>query len=229
MTDYEKQIEHIVDSLGCSIAEAKQIIEDDSKIDKGQEVNFGLSKEEEKRALKLANVREHKKPMVLNLTKSLAELGKRVLVIDADMRKSVMAGRHTKAKNPSGLSEILTGIVKLSDGLYSTQYDNLHIIFSGKYPPNPVELLGGKYFPELISETRKVFDYILIDTPPLGRVIDAAVVAPQCDGVILVLANNAVRSSKAREVVGQLRKSGSKILGVVRNCVAAPSVGYYKK
>ena len=69
MTDYEKQIEHIVDSLGCSIAEAKQIIEDDRKIDKGQEVNFGLSKEEEKRALKLANVREHKKPMVLNLQK----------------------------------------------------------------------------------------------------------------------------------------------------------------
>ena len=69
MTDYEKQIEHIVDSLGCSIAEAKQIIEDDRKIDKGQEVNFGLSKEEEKKALKYANVKEHKKPMVLNLQK----------------------------------------------------------------------------------------------------------------------------------------------------------------
>ena len=87
---------------------------------------------------------EGKTTVVLNLARSLAELGKRVLVIDADMRKSVMAGRHTKAKNPAGLSEILTGMVKLSDGLYSTQYENLHIIVSCKYPPNPVELLGGK-------------------------------------------------------------------------------------
>ncbi len=172
---------------------------------------------------------EGKTTVSLNLARSLAELGKRVLVIDADMRKSVVASRHTTTRNPAGLSEVLTGMAVLSDCIYTTQVDKLHLIFAGKYPPNPVELLGGKYFPELISETRKVFDYILIDTPPLGRVIDAAVVAPQCDGVILVLANNAVRSSQAREVVGQLRKSGSKILGVVRNCVAAPTVGYYKK
>lgn len=172
---------------------------------------------------------EGKTTVSLNLARSLAELGKRVLVIDADMRKSVVATRHTTARNPAGLSEVLTGMAVLSDCIYTTQVEKLHLIFSGKYPPNPVELLGGKYFPELISETRKVFDYILIDTPPLGRVIDAAVVAPQCDGVILVLADNAVRSSQAREVVGQLRKSGSKILGVVRNSVHSSSVGYYKK
>ena len=90
-------------------------------------------------------------------------------------------------KSPAGLSEILTGMVKLTDGLYSTQYDNLHIIFSGKYPPNPVELLGGKYFPMLLEETRKVYDYVLVDTPPLGQVIDAAVLTPFCDGTLLVM------------------------------------------
>ena len=162
---------------------------------------------------------EGKTTVVLNLAKSLTELGKRVLVIDADMRKSVMAGRHTKAKTPAGLSEILTGMVKLSDGLYTTQYDNLHIIFSGKYPPNPVELLGGKYFPMLLDETRKVYDYVLIDTPPLGQVIDAAVIAPSCDGTLVVMETNSIRQKYANNLINQLEKSGCKILGVVRNNV----------
>lgn len=160
---------------------------------------------------------EGKTTVVLNLAKSLSELGKRVLVIDADMRKSVMAGRHTKAKNPAGLSEILTGLVKLSDGLYATQYDNLHIIFSGKYPPNPVELLGGKYFPMLLEETRKVYDYVLVDTPPLGQVIDAAVLTPFCDGTLLVMESHTIRQKHATALINQLNKSGSKILGIVRN------------
>ena len=69
MTDHEKRVDELVDLLGCSIVEAEQIIADDEKINKNQAVDFGLSKEEEKKALKYANVREHKKPMVLNLTK----------------------------------------------------------------------------------------------------------------------------------------------------------------
>lgn len=162
---------------------------------------------------------EGKTTVVLNLAKSLAELGKRVLVIDADMRKSVIAGRHARVKNPAGLSEILTGIVKLSDGLYTTQYDNLHLIFSGKYPPNPAELLGGKYFPMLLEETRKVYDYVLIDTPPLGQVIDAAIIAPSCDGVLLVMDSQSVRVKNSKALINQLQKGGVKILGVVRNHV----------
>lgn len=160
---------------------------------------------------------EGKTTVVLNLARSLAELGKRVLVIDADMRKSVIAGRHTNAKKPAGLSEILTGMVKLADGMYTTQYENLHIIFSGKYPPNPVELLGGKYFPMLLEETRKVYDYVLIDTPPLGQVIDAAVLAPSCDGTLLVMESHSIRQKHAQTLISQLNRTGSKILGVVRN------------
>ena len=69
MTDHEKRVEELVDLLGCSIVEAEKIIEDDKKIDKNQEVDFGLSKEEEKKALKYANVREHKKPAVYKFDK----------------------------------------------------------------------------------------------------------------------------------------------------------------
>ena len=172
---------------------------------------------------------EGKTTVTLNLAKSLAELGKKVLFIDADMRKSVIAGRYTTVKNPAGLSEVLTGMVQLADAVYSTQEDKMHMIFSGQYPPNPVELLSGKYFHALIAETRKYYDYVLIDTPPLGRVIDAAVVAHNCDGVIMVMADNAVRSKQAQEVVEQLRKSDTKILGVVRNSVSRRAKAYYGK
>lgn len=172
---------------------------------------------------------EGKTTVTLNLARSLTELGKKVLVIDADMRKSVIAGRHTSAKSPVGLSEALTGMVRLADSVYATQYPQLHMIFSGKYPPNPVELLSGKYFKALVTETRKVYDYVLIDTPPLGQVIDAAVVAPNTDGVILVMADNAVKSRQAQEVVAQLRKSDARILGVVRNDVAAQRKKNYGK
>ena len=175
------------------------------------------------------NEKEGKTTITLQLAKSLSELDKRVLVIDADMRKSVMAGRNTSVEAPVGLSEVLTGLVAVKDCLYTTQCENLSIMFAGKYPPNPVELLGGPYFESLLQEARKVYDYVLIDVPPLGSVIDAAVVAAKCDGTILVISDNQVRYRQAIEVAEQLKKSGSKILGVVRNNIKKKEGGYYKK
>ncbi|MDD7281487.1 MAG: CpsD/CapB family tyrosine-protein kinase [Erysipelotrichaceae bacterium] len=168
-------------------------------------------------ALTSCNENEGKTTVTLNSASSLAELGKRVLVIDADMRKSVMAGRNTNAKNVPGLSEVLTGMETINNCVCQVQYPSFWILFAGKYPPNPVELLNGKYFSQLIQDLRGIYDYILIDTPPLGDVIDAAVIAPNCDGTILVLGDNNVRYRKAQEVKSQLEKAGSKILGVVRN------------
>lgn len=178
-------------------------------------------------AVTSCNENEGKTTVSLQLARSLSELGKRVLVIDADMRKSVMAGRNTNAKRAIGLSEVLTGMVKLGDAIYSPQYPNFQIIFAGKYPPNPVELLSSKYFKTLLSEARKVYQYVIVDTPPLGRVIDAAVVAPNCDGSILVIGSTSVHYRQAQEVVAQLEKSGSKILGVVRNNTNKKDGGYY--
>ncbi len=175
------------------------------------------------------NENEGKTTITLQLAKSLAELDKRVLVIDADMRKSVMAGRNTTAKNPAGLSEVLTGLTFIKDCLYQTQYKNLSIMFAGKYPPNPVELLSGQYFEKLLKAAKESYNYVLIDVPPLGSVIDAAVVAAKCDGTILVISDNQVRYRQAIEVIEQLRKSGSKILGVVRNQIKKKDGGYYKK
>ena len=178
-------------------------------------------------AVTSCNENEGKTTVSLQLARSLEALGKKVLVIDADMRKSVIAGRNTNVRDVVGLSEVLTGMVRLEDAVYPTQYPSLNIIFSGKYPPNPVELLSGKCFSALLEKVREMYQYVIVDTPPLGWVIDAAVVAPNCDGTILVIGNGTVHYYQAQNVVAQLQKSGSKILGVVRNNTRKKNSGYY--
>lgn len=178
-------------------------------------------------ALTSCNENEGKTTVSLHLARSLAELGKRVIMIDGDMRKSVIVGRNTTASKVSGLSEVLTGMNKVSECIYATQYPNLNIMFAGKCPPNPVELLNSSYFSKLIEHIRDFFDYIIIDTPPLGRVIDAAVIAPNCDGIIFVLGSRHIHRKQAQEVMEQIDKSGKKILGVVRNNIARKGHGYY--
>lgn len=180
-------------------------------------------------ALTSCGMNEGKTVLSLHIGRSLAELGKRVLVIDADMRKSVMAGRNADAKGAKGLSEVLVGQENLQDCIYKTQYPNLHVLFSGKYPPNPVELLNGKYFERIVDAVRDVYDYIIVDTPPLGMVIDAAVIAAKCDSAILVIGNTNVKYTQAQDVVSQLEKSGCNVLGVVLNNADNKRKGYYKK
>ncbi len=172
---------------------------------------------------------EGKTTVSLNIGKSFAELGKKVLIIDADMRKSVMAGRNSDVGDTVGLSEVLTGMNSFAECVCKTQYPHLHILFAGKYPPNPVELLASKYFTELIRGAKQVYDYVIIDTPPLGCVIDAAVIAAVCDGTVLVLGNQKVRCHQAQEVIEQLRKSGKPVLGAIRNFNKKIDNGYYRK
>lgn len=180
-------------------------------------------------AVTSCGMNEGKTVVSMHVGRSLAEIGKRVLVIDADMRKSVMAGRNSEAKNVMGLSEVLTGQAKLQECIYSTQFDNLHILFSGKYPPNPVELLNGKYFEKIFEAVKGVYDYIIVDTPPLGMVIDAAVIAARCDSAIMVIGNNNVKYTAAQDVVEQLEKSGCNVLGVVFNNANANKKAYNDK
>lgn len=170
---------------------------------------------------------EGKSTVSLHVAKSFAELGKKVLFVDADMRKSVIAGRNTTVDAPCGLSELLTGLKEREECFYPVQELSMDVIFSGPYPPNPVELLNSDMFSKLIADAREEYDYVIIDTPPLGQVIDAAVVAPQCDGVVLVLGSQKVHYGQAQKVVRQIEKSGSKVLGIVRNRKRKEGKKYY--
>ncbi|MBQ9773550.1 MAG: CpsD/CapB family tyrosine-protein kinase [Clostridia bacterium] len=171
--------------------------------------------------------KEGKTTISMQIAKSFAELGKKVLLIDADMRKSVMAGRNTTAKPHSGLCEVLSGLAKLEDCLWQVENDGFYALFSGAYPPNPVELLSATVFGELVARMRDEYDYVIIDTPPLGMVIDAAVIAPQCDGSVVVLGDDKLKYRQVESVLDQLRKSGCRILGVVRNKRVHTRHGYY--
>lgn len=175
---------------------------------------------------------EGKSTVTVNLARSLSESGKSVLVIDTDMRKSVLMGRlkakATEDKQVNGLSHYLSGQKALPDVVYLTQMPRFCMIFAGPSVPNPTEILDKKYFEDLITFARKNFDYVLIDCAPIGAAIDAAVVAKYCDGAVLVMAQGASDRRMVLEAKKQLEVAGVKLLGAVLNKVKAEK-GYYGK
>ncbi len=160
---------------------------------------------------------EGKSTISTELSKSLAEINKKTLLIDADMRKSVILRRNLKTQNILGLSELLSGQATIGQVLYNTQDPYFDVIFSGRFPPNPVELLSSPAFGEVIRKFQSVYDYIIIDSPPLGPVIDAAVISVNCDSSILVIAPGKVNFQETLAVKEQLKKSGCRILGAILN------------
>ena len=170
---------------------------------------------------------EGKTSVAMALARAFAEAGKKTVLVDADMRKSVMVGRYKTGTVRLGLTHCLVGREKLSSVICETDVPNLYIVFSGPVPPNPSELLGGRIFGKVLDNMKNVFDYVIIDTPPLGSVIDAAVVSKQCDGTIMVIEDNAISYRFAQRVKDQLDKAGAKLLGVVLNKVDMSGKGYY--
>lgn len=173
---------------------------------------------------------EGKSTVALDLARSLTESGKRVLLIDTDMRKSVFVGR-LRAQSSSGgeicgLSHYLSGQKKLEDVLYGTEVPRLFMIFAGPSVPNPTEILEKKYFEELLKFGREHFNYIILDCAPIGAAIDAAVVAKHCDGAIMVIAQGMASGRLILSVKKQLEASGVKILGAVLNKVKMKKSSY---
>jgi len=162
---------------------------------------------------------EGKSSVSFNLAVSLAESGKHVVFIDADLRKSVMMHRYRIHQSIKGLTHYLSGQNLCSEVIQEVNKENLHVIFSGPVPPNPAELLSGSYFKVLIKVLRENYDYVIIDTPPLGSVIDCAIVSQECDGVIMVIESNSISYKFARMIKEQINKSGAPLLGVVMNKV----------
>lgn len=171
---------------------------------------------------------EGKSTISIELAKSLSLAEKKVLLIDADLRKSVYASTYTiNTHAVLGLSEFLSGQSDLDVVMYKTQYENLDLIFAGAIPPNPVELLSSKKFEALVKESREKYDYVIIDAAPLGAVIDAAAIASFCDGAIMVISANEIRCRLAQDVKEQLEKSDCKVLGAILNKIPLKAGSYY--
>lgn len=173
---------------------------------------------------------EGKSDISFNLAVELGKAGKKVLLIDADIRKSVYKSRYSIGEETMGLSQYLSGQVeRIDDVVYKTNYENVYIILSGPYAPNPTEMLGDEQFGQLLKAARQVFEYVIVDTPPLGIVVDAAVIGQYCDGAIMVIEKDATSYRMCQKVKAQLEKSGCKILGAVLNKVESKGKGYYGK
>jgi capsular exopolysaccharide synthesis family protein len=175
---------------------------------------------------------EGKSTIAYDLAISFTDSGKKVLLLDTDMRGSVMVG-HLQAKleggkKIAGLSHYLSGQKALEEVMYETTIPNLSVIFAGPSVPNPTEILDKQYFAYLIEYAREHFDYILIDCAPLGAVIDAAVVAKYCDGAVIVIAQGVAGARIINNIRRQLEATGVKILGAVINKVKQEKRHYGK-
>ena len=172
---------------------------------------------------------EGKSSVSYELAKSFAQNGKKTILIDADLRKSVMRGRHKKGKVRFGLTNYLVGKVDLDTAICETDIPNFHLLFAGPVPPNPSELLGNTRFQKMIEVCRMKYDMVIIDTPPLGSVVDAAVAAKRCDGSVLVISEGKDSRKMAKSVLEQLKAANSNFLGVAMNNVEVRKNSYYYK
>ena len=162
---------------------------------------------------------EGKSNTVFYLANSLTELGKKVLIVDADMRKSVLVRYVKDGVIDKGLSHYLSGQCNLAEAVYGTDVRGLHIMFAGPVPPNPTELLSSDLFSKTLQSFREIYDYVLVDTAPLGMVVDAAIIARNCDASILLIAANSVKYHFVQSVKEKLQATECPILGVVLNKV----------
>lgn len=172
---------------------------------------------------------EGKSDVSFATAESLAQIGKEVLFIDADIRKSILTSRYQLQEEVYGLSQYLSGQKTLEDVLYNTNIDNLDVIFAGPYSPNPAELLEEDLFAGLMEYVPTLYDYIIIDTPPMAALIDGAIVARHCDGAVMVIESGSISYRMEQKVKEQLDKSGCRILGAVLNKVELSGGSYYKR
>lgn len=173
-----------------------------------------------------AGPREGKSTTVANLAVSMAQAGKSVLVVDADLRNPTqhkLFGLH----NHEGLSMALLQDQDYQTYIRETAVPGVEVLTGGPMPPNPAELVGSKRMKHLIEEASQHYDIVLIDTPPIVAVTDAAIIAQEVDGVILVLASGEVNKEYAQQAKELLDKVGAKILGAVLNKADMKTSDYY--
>lgn len=155
--------------------------------------------------------------VVINLARAFAEGSQKVLVIDSDLRNSDFALVYRLNTQEPGLTDYLSGQVKEADIICNTDIEGLDVILAGKKVPNAAELLESPKFKALIEDEKNNYDYILIDTPALGEVIDASVISNYSDGSVIVTAVGESRREDVVRVKDQLLKGQAKLLGVVLN------------
>jgi capsular exopolysaccharide synthesis family protein len=163
---------------------------------------------------------EGKTTSAINIAITIADAGRSVLLIDADLRKPAVSD-SLGVKGGNGLTDVLVGRIDLDEAVYPTGRDRLMVLPSGPVPPNPSELLGSTTMETVINKLRDRYDMILIDTPPLLQVTDASVVAAQSDGVILIVRYGKTKWAQLDSARDRLFAVGARLLGSILNMAPA--------
>ncbi len=194
-------------------------------------VNFGFIGTEYKKIIITSSTpNEGKSFVAFNLWRMLAEAGKKVILVDADIRKSVLRNRYkiTGGKNGyQGLAFYLAGQAEMEDIIYATNVENGFMIPISYTVSNPAILLQSERFEKLLNSLAEVFDYVLVDTPPLSAVADGDLIASHRDGAIFVVRGGVTPRKLIASSLKQLENANCKLLGTVLNRVEASNSSYY--
>lgn len=170
---------------------------------------------------------EGKSTTAANLAVVIAQTGKRVILVDSDLRRPSQHLLFGIANDQGLTTALLDTATPLAEHLQETRVPNIHVLASGPIPPNPAELLNSQRMTNLLLELRDAADTIVLDTPPTLTVADASILAPQMSGCILVAQMGRTRMQALDQARDTLQKSGAHLLGVVLNQVQVGRAGYY--
>ena len=190
-------------------------------------VSFSLTGEEACKVIVVTSSfqGEGKSITAANLAISYAMTDCRVLIVDCDLRRPKLA-RLLNQSSRIGLSNVLMRPELLKEAILPAVVEGMDVLLAGDIPPNPSELLGSARMERLISDLRKVYDYIILDSPPVNMVTDAVVLAPRSDGVLFLVRANHSERGAVMHAVDQLDYANAKILGFVLNGVDMESGPY---
>lgn len=166
---------------------------------------------------------EGKSFLTMNIMRTMARLGKSVALVDADLRRSVITSKYglhfAEGNSRQGLSHYLAGMAEMDDVIYQTNIDGAYMVPIGKEVSNALPLLNSARFGALIDHLAENVDYVFVDAPPVGMVIDAAQIAKSCDGMVIVVSYNNEHRQELIDVKEQMEQTGCPILGAVLNMV----------
>lgn len=161
----------------------------------------------------------------INLALALAERGSRVVLVDADLRRPSIA-KSTGLEQSVGLSTVLIEKVTLRQALQPWQHENLDVLTSGEIPPNALQMIDSPKTRNLISRLKDLYDYVVIDAPPLLSVVDASLLAREVDGTLVVVSSGNTKRSQVTQVLEALNQAGEKPIGTVLNRAVAQDASY---
>lgn len=165
-------------------------------------------------------------PVIINLAYYLTKLEKRVLIIDADFRRSLLYKIVKPSEENIGLANYLTGNVNMESILYNTGIKGFNILFSGIKTKNIIELLKIGRFEELINLFKKYYDYIFILSPPISDSIDSIVISEYCDSSMIVVKSNSIKRKVLIDSINRLKKVNNNFLGIILNDVDMSIMNY---